>query len=813
MPGYRDDYPGRRPQQMRGRGGHEPYGQPRRDSYNSYNNPPRRRYNDDAPPRRPRGDDYHAVYPEDRGYERPVRSDSGRSDFGRRPDAGRRRPDDEYIGRQRLGHSSGEYLADASDDRYYVESEPAPERTAGTGRFQRKESRRNDGYSSPAETPSDAPVRSGGLESYSFAGDFDDLDSGFDEVDEWYAAHSQPARTQEPAQHRRNREWSEENGFDGFEDDEDIIRSRSRRSTSPANDGWEQDVMPARSGFGDDYGGKKSKGTKGAVVVCLCGLLVLAVIGASILLFGRGSAASMNLDCILDTLTGEQTEVLVSAIVDKSLAQSECTVSVDGSATTFRLADCEITYVGKGGQRSSEYFTGTDDETGEVRLTEYAYSGVLRYNRTALREILDSQLESNDNPVSDPYFIVDYEKGIMTVHAGSDGWGVNVDTFLSQLTSALAGSGGGNVKVMCTSGAVPAAPLTAADIYERAATEPKDAYTTTDSAGNTIYHSEINGVDFDKSELERLLASGGTQWEIPVKVTRPAIDLREIKKYTFPDVLASYYTYYSPANKGRSHNLALAAEKIHSMILEPGEQFSFNGRVGERTPENGFRIAGVYAGEGNAEDYGGGICQTSSTLYYTCILANLQIDDRTNHIYTVGYMQTADTRRTVYGNDATVNWGLTDYKFTNSKEYPIRIDIWAKDGVLTCEIRGTADGLTADFEYETIYREPYKVKYLRDNGSSTQDGHDGYTVHVYRVIYKDGVEIERRLESKNNYRPMNKVYYTNDLPPGYEYGKEYPQDYVPPTTASTTGTTAPTSASATTTSKSETTTTQAGGEE
>ncbi len=776
MPGYRDDYPRRRPQQMPERGGRNPYGPPPR----RYDDMPRRRYHDDMPPRRAQGGDPYSRYSDERRPERPMRGD-----YYSQPEMPRsreRRMDDDYIGRQIPHRSQGEYLADLSDDRYYVPEEKAditfaestviPEAVTGSIRDTQEN-----------------------MSGFDLSDDFDDFDADFEEVDQWYSSHTRQSAASEAYNNgnsvRSPQGWSRENGFDGFEDDEDIARAaaHSRRR----NDDWfENDASFGHNGGYPEagFGKRPKKSSKGIIIGCLCGVLSLAVIGALIILFGRDSGMPMDLDCVLDTINAEQTETLVGALVDKKLSEAECTVSVDGKSAVFKLADCEITYAGRNGQRVSEYITGTDEETGKVELTEYAYSGVFRYNRTALRELLESQMDSNSNPVSDPYFVIDYENSLMTVHAGTDGWGVNVDTFLSQLTSALAGSGIGNVKIVCNSGAVSARPLSADDIYEQAVTEPKDAYTTTDSAGNTIYHSEINGVSFDKSELERLLAAGGSEMQLPVKVTRPAIDLREIKKYTFPDVLATYYTYYSVEARERSHNLGLAAEKINSMILEPGEQFSFNGRVGERTRENGFKIAGVYAGEGNSEDYGGGICQTSSTLYYTCILANLQIDERKNHIYTVGYMQTADTRRTVYGNDATVNWGLTDYKFTNSKKYPIRIDIKAKDGILTCEIRGTADGMTADFEYETVFRNPYKIKYLKDNGSNTQEGHDGYTVNVYRIVYKDGVEVERNLESKNTYIPMNKVYYTNDLPAGYEYGKEYPQDYVPTTTQPTTSTTA-----------------------
>ncbi len=620
--------------------------------------------------------------------------------------------------------------------------------------------------------------------------DFDDDEdpvnlSDFDddgELDEWLdtheASHRQP-RDEKDIRSARSRGWSEENGFDGFEDDEDIRRAgKNSRSYGGGpfeeSDRYQRAPVMAR----DDRPVDPAANRKRAIFICLGGLAVIVVSAVLLLTLFRGPSSPLGMDMVLDAMTVEQAETIIGGFIDRDIAAAKCTVTVDNRTETIDLAGCEITYVGHDASRVSEYITDTDDTTGALERIEYSVSGALRYNKTALRAFLDSLCGESSVPVVDPYFEIDYETSTMTVYPGKDGWGVDVESFLSQVASSVAASGG-DMKIVCSAGTVKARELSAEEIYKQAATDPADAYTTTDSAGQTIYHSEINGIEFDQAELARQIAAGGSQWQIPVKVTLPKINLKDIRKYTFPDVLGTYYTYYSEGNRERSHNVALSAELINSMILEPGDQFSFNDRVGERTADRGFKRAGVYAGEGTTEDYGGGICQTSSTLYYTCILANLQIDERRNHMYTVGYMQTAVNRSYVFGNDATVNWGSADFKFTNSKEYPIRIDIWAQDGVLTCEIRGTADGYTADFKYDYIDSTPYKIKYLPDNGSKDQAGQDGYKINVYRVIYKDGEEIDRVLESRNTYMPMNKLIYTNEIPAGFEYGVEYDQNYTP----------------------------------
>lgn len=770
MPAYRDDYP-RRPRRMPERSG----------GRGRYHNGGPQRHPSDRRPMRREG------YYDNRGrqYAEPVRR-GGYQEWD-----GRSNP--EYRPRTARREMTGEYLSDLSQDRYEVFLDAAPDNM---------EQDWNAGFDDISDYESaEANVNATDLTSSEFEDDFSDIDD-FDDVDEWYIEHSSDEddflsdNYDSRADVRRG--WSEENGFDGFEDDEDVYRSARNKPVHRSDDGWFEDEDTYSAGGRAAARNpvpvpeKQNRSSRKLIIVPVCGVLVLAaLIAAAVLLFGSSKESPIPLDSILDTMVVSQTDTLVADFIDRSLAETQCSVFVDKKNARLKLSDCEITYVGKNADRRSEYVTGTNPDTGEVERTEYAVSGTLRYNKTALRAFLDSMLDEGSTTVVDPYFEIDYENGMMTVYGGTDGWGVDINTFLSQLCSGLAASGGGNITVSCASGNVSAQKLTASDIYDQAATKPVNAYTTTDRAGNTIYHSEINGVDFSRSELEKVMAAGGSEWQIPVSVTYPEINLKDVKKYTFPDLLASYYTYYATGDVARSHNLSLAAEHINSLILEPGEQFSFNEVVGERTAANGFRKAGVYAGEGNSEDYGGGICQTSSTLYYTCILANLQIDERKNHMYTVSYMTTAETRAKVYGNDATVNWGWTDYKFTNSKEYPIRIDFVAKGGILTCEIRGTADGYTSDLKYETLEVLPYKVKYL-PAGNKDQAGKSGYRVNVYRVIYKDGVEIDRRLESQNRYLPMNEVHYTNELPAGYEYGVEYDQNYTPVTEETTTTTTAPT---------------------
>ena len=129
--------------------------------------------------------------------------------------------------------------------------------------------------------------------------------------------------------------------------------------------------------------------------------------------------------------------------------------------------------------------------------------------------------------------------------------------------------------------------------------------------------------------------------------------------------------------------MKLAAEKINGVILQPGQTFSYNDVVGQRTKANGFKEAGAYSGGQVVQEVGGGICQVSSALYYCAMVSNLKINTRTCHYFPVAYIEP--------GMDATVSWGGPDFAFRNSTNYPIKITTSYNDETnqLTITLLGT----------------------------------------------------------------------------------------------------------------------------
>ena len=134
----------------------------------------------------------------------------------------------------------------------------------------------------------------------------------------------------------------------------------------------------------------------------------------------------------------------------------------------------------------------------------------------------------------------------------------------------------------------------------------------------------------------------------------------------YAKTLATYTTYFDASNTNRSTNLRLAIKSINGTVLQPGDTFSFNGVVGERTAARGYKTAIVFEGGQSVPGLGGGICQVSSTLFNAALMANQKIVERHYHSATISYVP--------LGRDATVAYGSKDFKFRNNKSVPVKIE-------------------------------------------------------------------------------------------------------------------------------------------
>lgn len=217
-------------------------------------------------------------------------------------------------------------------------------------------------------------------------------------------------------------------------------------------------------------------------------------------------------------------------------------------------------------------------------------------------------------------------------------------------------------------------------VYRRIRKEPENA--TLDPDDSYRIKESVTGVDFDKKRAESIIKSAqeGSTAEIELILKEPEITTEDLKEHLFADRLATYTTQVG-GTANRRDNISLAAERCSGTILLGGDVFSYNAAVGEQTAQTGYKPANATLNGTLVQAYGGGICQVSSTIFAAALYADLEIRERWEHEYVPRYMDA--------GMDAAVAWDALDLKLCNDGDYPVRIDVSYRDGVLTADIWGT----------------------------------------------------------------------------------------------------------------------------
>lgn len=264
---------------------------------------------------------------------------------------------------------------------------------------------------------------------------------------------------------------------------------------------------------------------------------------------------------------------------------------------------------------------------------------------------------------------------------------------------------------------------------------PRDAWYDKESGSVVEGHA---GVRVDLPALEAALGAVevGRDLRFQVEVQEPQLTAQRLTEVLFRDVLGACTTTVG-GSQVRRGNVRLSAQAINGTVLTSGEVFDYNAVVGERTAEKGYGAAPAYVNGETVSSVGGGICQTSSTLYLAALRSNLEIVERYAHRYVSGYMP--------MGMDATVSWGGPEFRFQNDTGYPIRVEAAMEGDQLTVTIVGTKlDEGRVEMTYEVLSTAPYETLYreteaLEEGQQQVQrSGYTGYTVQTYRNVYDSG---------------------------------------------------------------------------
>lgn len=375
--------------------------------------------------------------------------------------------------------------------------------------------------------------------------------------------------------------------------------------------------------------------------------------------------------------------------------------------------------------RSGNFFSDLQDYI-SVLMSSINIEPILIYSDEALTKYLQN-IESNlpDQLEQSSFYIEDDE---LIVTNGKVGAGIYIDELKKEIVLALQDISFSNRYIDIPTFEKYPDKIDVDTIHDEVYREPQNAYYTTEPYA---VYSHVIGIDFDKDYLKQEIENDPYKEEYVMELSyiTPDITNNDLDKEAFPDRLAIFSTKYSASNKDRTTNLRLASNKIDGTIIMPGETFSYNKVVGKRTIAAGYKEADIYENGQVTSGLGGGICQISTTLYNAVVAADLDIVSRRNHMFIPSYVPG--------GKDATVVWGSTDFKFKNTRDYPIRVESSVSDGIATVSIYG----LRNETEYD-ISIESNTVKRTNSN----------IIVDAYKVYRLNGEVVKREKLSRDTYK-------------------------------------------------------------
>jgi vancomycin resistance protein YoaR len=252
-------------------------------------------------------------------------------------------------------------------------------------------------------------------------------------------------------------------------------------------------------------------------------------------------------------------------------------------------------------------------------------------------------------------------------------------------------------------------------------------------------------------KVQSVLANPRGQRTVAVTMgTRePSLTTEQARALGVKERISSFTQRFPPAAY-RTQNIGQAAKYVNGTLLLPGETFSMNDTIKQRTVENGYTV-GYIIGTGGVFDeaLGGGVSAATTAVWTAAFFAGMQrTDTRAHSIYISRYQP---------GLEATVAWGVFDMKFTNDTPYGVFITTRMTSSSMTVEFWSTRiyDEIAAVFGPRSNVRE-YQTIYNKSENCSSQSGMNGFTINVDRVFFQGGKEVKRETIT-TNYRPSPKV--------------------------------------------------------
>jgi vancomycin resistance protein YoaR len=269
------------------------------------------------------------------------------------------------------------------------------------------------------------------------------------------------------------------------------------------------------------------------------------------------------------------------------------------------------------------------------------------------------------------------------------------------------------------------------------------------------------GVSFDEAELDAgflelvVRPAGERSMELPAEVVEPAFTTEDAKALGIKEEISSFTTYFPYADY-RNTNIGRAAELVDGTVVKPGETFSLNGTVGERTAENGFVDGFIISNGIFKEDLGGGVSQMATTTFNAAFFGGMTDVQHKPHSFYID--------RYPVGREATVAWPTVDLQWRNDTPYGVLVHAHvtpgtpSEQGVVTVRLFSTKY-----WDITTRTGERYKFTAPATRTLDTEDcypntGYGGFDINVWRYWSRAGSgEVERTERMHTTYTPSDTV--------------------------------------------------------
>lgn len=268
-----------------------------------------------------------------------------------------------------------------------------------------------------------------------------------------------------------------------------------------------------------------------------------------------------------------------------------------------------------------------------------------------------------------------------------------------------------------------------------------------------------DGIEMDLTEITRHISGFSAGMELKVDITPKIVppEIRDQDLSGLTDIMGECTTLFEAGSVGRVNNIARASGKLNGKLVKPGEIFAFNGVVGPIDEKNGYLKAPVIADNQVVDDYGGGICQVSTTLYGAVLLSGFEIIERYPHSKPVKYVPP--------GLDVTVAEGQKDFRFKNNLNHPVYIVSSTEPdmGYVKVIIVGKKQN-NLIFKIDSVIKttSPGIVikgddRLWRGQSVVVSEGSPGFEASVYRHSLDENGEEKKELISHDIYLPEPKI--------------------------------------------------------